>query len=77
MNEQTFLDTLAPFTAVPADALALTDDLAQIGVDSISIFEFVMQIEDLLGHSVEVTDQVVTAQDLYDAVLQAGTLQLA
>lgn len=73
MTEHDFKQALAPFTSKGLSELAMTDDLAQLGVDSIGVLELTMNIEDEIGSSVEITDALVTVQDLYDCVAEAAT----
>lgn len=71
MNENDFKLALAQFSRKPADELAMSDDLTAIGVDSIDVFEFTMNVEDATGSSVDVTRAVISVQDLYDCVVEA------
>ena len=71
MNENDFKQALAQFSRKPADELAMSDDLTAIGVDSIDVFEFTMNVEDAIGSSVDVTKAVTSVQDLYDCVVEA------
>lgn len=71
MNENDFKLALAQFSRKPADELAMSDDLTAIGVDSIDVFEFTMNVEDTIGSSVDVTKAVTSVQDLYDCVVEA------
>lgn len=71
MNENDFKLALAQFSRKPADELAMSDDLTAIGVDSIDVFEFTMNVEDATGSSVDVTRAVTSVQDLYDCVVEA------
>ncbi|WP_164545015.1 acyl carrier protein [Antribacter gilvus] len=76
MTEPEFKSALAEFTSKPADELEMTDDLSEIGVDSISIFEFMIKVEDVVGRQgVDMGDSVSTVQDLYDTVLEAAKQQ--
>jgi acyl carrier protein len=78
MTETEFKNALAEFAAKTAGELAMTDDLADIGVDSIAVFEFMMTIEDVVGpQGLEVTDGLSTLQDLYDCVLESAERQRA
>ncbi|WP_100448682.1 acyl carrier protein [Glycomyces xiaoerkulensis] len=78
MTESEFKNALAEFTTKTAGELAMTDDLEEIGVDSIGVFEFMMKIEDTVGkQGVEVTDSLVSVQDLYDRVQEAAERQHA
>jgi acyl carrier protein len=73
MNETEFKQALAPFSSEAAEDLALTDDLAEVGVDSIAVYEFIMTIEHLIGpQDPDLTDNVKSVQDLYDCVLEAA-----
>lgn len=73
MTETEFKKALAEFSDKSADELSMGDDLAEIGVDSIAVYEFVMTIEDVVGRQdLDVTDAVTTVQDLYDRVLEAA-----
>lgn len=73
MNAAEFTEAMAEFTSKPAAQIGMTDGLAQIGVDSVGIFEFLMKIEDRTGGGdVEVTGEVRTVQDLFDAVQDAA-----
>ena len=49
----------------------MSDDLTAIGVDSIDVFEFTMNVEDAIGSSVDVSKAVTSVQDLYDCVVEA------
>jgi acyl carrier protein len=71
MNENDFKQALAQFSRKPADELAMSDDLTAIGVDSIDVFEFTMNVEDATGSSVDVTKAITSVQDLYDCVVEA------
>lgn len=72
MNAAEFTAALAEFAAKPAAEIEMTDGLEAIGIDSIGVFEFLMTIEDRTGGvQVEVSEDVETVQDLYDAVLDA------
>ncbi|MFD0556976.1 phosphopantetheine binding protein [Stackebrandtia endophytica] len=73
MTEAEFKEALAEFTTKTADELLMSDDLSELGVDSIAVYEFVMKIEDVVGRQdIEVTDTVSNLQDLYDRVLEAA-----
>lgn len=73
MTETEFKEALAEFTTKTADELLMSDDLSELGVDSIAVYEFVMKIEDVVGRQdIEVTDTVSNLQDLYDRVLEAA-----
>lgn len=73
MTEEEFKEALAEFTSKSADELLMGDDLAELGVDSIAVYEFIMKIEDVVGQQdLEVTDSVTSVQDLYDRVLEAA-----
>lgn len=71
MNENDFKQALAQFSRKPAEELAMSDDLTAIGVDSIDVFEFTMNVEDATGSSVDVTKAITSVQDLYDCVVEA------
>ncbi|HEY5978874.1 MAG TPA: acyl carrier protein [Microlunatus sp.] len=71
MNENDFKQALAQFSRKPADELAMSDNLTAIGVDSIDVFEFTMNVEDATGSSVDVTKAITSVQDLYDCVVEA------
>lgn len=71
MTENDFLAALAEFTTRTPDTLTFSDNLVEVGADSISIFEFSMKIEDELGRPIQFTDRVRTVQDLYQCVEQA------
>ncbi|MDO5093106.1 MAG: acyl carrier protein [Propionibacteriaceae bacterium] len=71
MTEHDFLTALAEFTTRTPETLALSDDLAAVGVDSIGVFEFSMKIEDELGQPIQFNDNVKTVQDLYACVEDA------
>ncbi|THV24615.1 acyl carrier protein [Glycomyces paridis] len=78
MTETEFKQALAEFATKTADELAMTDDLAEVGVDSIAVYEFLMTVEDRTGaKSAEVDDKVASVQDLFDAVLEASERQNA
>lgn len=68
MTETDFISALAEFTTRTPDNLSLNDDLASIGVDSIGMFEFSMKVEDLLGCSIQFTEDIKTVQDLFDCL---------
>ncbi|MFV0461313.1 MAG: acyl carrier protein [Actinomycetales bacterium] len=73
MNEADFLAMVAPFTTKTVAELSLTDDLGDLGMDSISVFEILMKVEDDAGISgVTVTEAATTVQDIYDAVTAAA-----
>lgn len=72
MNAVEFTEALAEFTSKSADQMDMSDGLEQIGVDSVSVFEFLMKIEERTGGDVEVTERVKTVQDLFDAVQDAA-----
>lgn len=72
MNETTFLEALAEFTVLTPDTLNLSHNLAEIGVDSIGIFEFSMKVEEELGHGVQFNGQLTTVQDLFDCIEDAS-----
>ena len=71
MNENDFKQALAQFSRKPAEELAMSDDLTAIGVDSIDVFEFTMNVEDAISSSVDVSKAVTSVQDLYDCVVEA------
>lgn len=71
MTELEFLEALAEFTKKAAGALQVSDVLAELGVDSIGIFEFAMKVEDLTGQAVDISRPISTLQDLYDCVLDS------
>lgn len=71
MNENDFKQALAQFSRKPAEELAMSDDLTAIGVDSIDVFEFTMNVEDAIGSSVDVSKAVTSVQDLDDCVVEA------
>ncbi|WP_025273142.1 acyl carrier protein [Haloglycomyces albus] len=78
MNETDFREALEEFTDKKADELDMTDDLAEIGADSIALFEFMMKIEDVIGpQGVDVTDEIASVQDLFDCVQDAAERQKA
>ncbi|WIY83741.1 acyl carrier protein [Propionimicrobium sp. PCR01-08-3] len=69
MTEEQFKEAIAEFADKPAHELTMTEAIDAVGIDSISMFEFLMKLEDIIGeHDVDVTPQIVTLQDLYDAV---------
>lgn len=68
MLEDEFKAVLAPFTGKTAEELGMDDDLDSIGVDSIGVFEVVMQLEDAIGRGIDLSDQLRTVQDLYDCL---------
>lgn len=70
MKESEFLAIVAPFTTKAVDELSLEDDLDELGIDSISVFEILMKVEDEASISgVAVSETTATVQDLFDAVL--------
>ncbi len=71
MTENEFLATLAEFTTRTPETLTFADGLAEVGVDSIGVFEFSMKVEDELGKPIQFTDGVRTVQDLYECIEQA------
>ncbi|MFT4295999.1 MAG: acyl carrier protein [Micropruina sp.] len=74
MNEEEFKGIIEEFTEKPAAELSMDDDLGAVGVDSIGMFEFLLKLEGVLGeHRIEVTPEVETLADLYDAVLDGIT----
>lgn len=77
MTETEFKQALAEFTDKTPETLAMTDDLAEIGVDSIAVYEFMMTIEDVVGEGVEVDDAVASVQDLFERVQDAAERQNA
>ncbi|MBM7411140.1 acyl carrier protein [Clavibacter michiganensis] len=73
MNAAEFAEALAEYSSKPADEIEMQDGLRDIGVDSVSIFEFSMKIEDRIGGTaVELTEDVKTVQDLFEAVQDAA-----
>ncbi|HEU5129947.1 MAG TPA: acyl carrier protein [Glycomyces sp.] len=73
MNETQFKTALAEFTTKSADELAMTDDLAALGVDSVGVFEFVMKVEDATGRQgIEIDESIASVHDLYECVLEAA-----
>lgn len=77
MTETEFKKALAEFTDKTAEELAMGDDLAEVGVDSIAVYEFMMTIEDVIGEGVEVDDSVASVQDLFERVQDAAEHQSA
>ncbi|WP_030160857.1 acyl carrier protein [Glycomyces sp. NRRL B-16210] len=77
MTETEFKKALAEFTDKTAEELAMGDDLAEVGVDSIAVYEFMMTIEDVIGEGVEVDDSVASVQDLFERVQDAAEHQNA
>lgn len=78
MNETAFKEALAAFATKSADELAMTDELDEIGVDSISVFELMIKIEDTVGeHATKIDDDMATVQDLYDHVQKVAELHNA
>lgn len=72
MTEEQFKAALAEFTSKTAEQLEMSDDLAQLGVDSIGVFEFMIKVEDVIGAGLDVDDSIATVQDLYECVLDAA-----
>jgi acyl carrier protein len=73
MTESDFKQALAEFSSMTADELAMSDDLEEVGVDSIAVYEFMMAIEDKIGpQHPDLTDNVKSVQALYDCVLEAA-----
>lgn len=68
MTESEFTEALAEFTSKSGADLQMSDVLADVGVDSIGVFEFLMKIEDVVGSDATVDESISTVQDLYDAV---------
>lgn len=78
MNETEFKEALAAFATTPAEDLAMTDELDEIGVDSISVFELMIELEDRVGEdATRIDDDLSTVQDLYDHVQRAAALHNA
>lgn len=78
MNETEFKKALAAFATKPADELVMTDVLDEIGVDSIGVFELMIQIEDMVGeHATKIDDDMATVQDLFDHVQKSAALNNA
>ncbi|HIW61495.1 MAG TPA: acyl carrier protein [Candidatus Stackebrandtia excrementipullorum] len=70
MDETRFKKALEEFTTKSADEMTMSDDLVEIGMDSIGVFEFVMKVEDEIGQrGVEIDESIASVQDLYDRVL--------
>ncbi len=67
-----FKKKLAEFTSKGEDEFAMSDDLLDIDLDSLGIYEFLMEIEDTVGQDVDVSESVTTVQDLYDLVLTSS-----
>ena len=65
MTETNFITALAEFTTRTPETLTFEDDLTAVGLDSIGVFEFSMKLEDELGQTIQFTDNVTTAQDLF------------
>ncbi|RPF22271.1 phosphopantetheine-binding protein [Myceligenerans xiligouense] len=75
MNETAFKEALATFATEPAENLSMTDELDEIGIDSISVFELMIKLEDVVGeHATKIDDDMSTVQDLYDHVRKAAEL---
>ncbi|MDO5084145.1 acyl carrier protein [Arachnia propionica] len=74
MTELAFRNALADFTIRTPETLQFSDNLAEIGVDSIGVFEFAMRVEEELGRSVQFNDQVTTVQDLFDCLEDASRM---
>ena len=72
MTEIDFITALAEFTTRTPETLTLADDMDAVGLDSIGVFEFAMKLEDELGQTIQFTDNVTTAQDLFDCVEEAA-----
>ena len=72
MTETDFIAALAEFTTRTPETLSMSDDLAEVGVDSIGVFEFSMRVEDELGQAIQFSDSVRTVQDLFDCVEDAS-----
>jgi acyl carrier protein len=78
MTETEFKEALAAFATKTADEVEMTDELDEIGVDSISVFELMIKIEDQVGqHATKVDDDMLTVQNLYDHVQKAAALNNA
>ncbi|GAB3166466.1 hypothetical protein GCM10027059_25600 [Myceligenerans halotolerans] len=78
MNETEFKEALAAFATKSADELTMADELDEIGIDSISVFEFMIRIEDRVGeHATKIDDDLATVQDLFDHVQKAAALNNA
>ncbi|GAA1848872.1 phosphopantetheine-binding protein [Myceligenerans crystallogenes] len=78
MNETDFRNALAAFATKSADELEMSDRLDEIGVDSISVFELMIQIEDTVGeHATKIDEDMTTVADLYDHVQKAAALDNA
>jgi acyl carrier protein len=78
MNETEFKEAIAAFATTPAEKLAMTDELDDIGIDSISVLELMINFEDRLGGNATKIDTVLsTVQDLYDHVQRAAALHNA
>jgi acyl carrier protein len=57
-------------TGKPAPAISLTDDLSELGIDSVSIAEIVMRVEDALAIEIPATQwlEVRTLQGIIELV---------
>ncbi|GAB4084601.1 hypothetical protein GCM10028784_12310 [Myceligenerans cantabricum] len=78
MTETAFKEALAGFATKSAEELAMTDELEEIGVDSISVFELMIKIEDQVGeHATTIDGDMSTVQNLYDHVQKAAELNNA
>lgn len=76
MTEQEFKEALAEFTTKTPEQLEFSDDLAELGVDSIGVFEFCMKVEDAIDAPLQITESVKTVHDLFDCVVEASSGQL-
>ncbi|GAB4084596.1 hypothetical protein GCM10028784_12260 [Myceligenerans cantabricum] len=78
MTETAFKEALAGFATKPAEELAMTDGLEEVGVGWSSVFELMFAIEDQVGeHATMIGAPLWTVEDLYDHVQQAAALHAA
>ncbi|WP_010533494.1 acyl carrier protein [Brachybacterium squillarum] len=68
MDSDSYLDVLADFAETPRERITMEAELADIGLDSLSLLEIIMRLETATGASLDVDQGVTTVQELFDHV---------
>lgn len=61
-------EIIAEYKGINADEIKLTSTFEELDLDSLDMVELVMEVEEKFGISIEMSDKIVTIQDLLNII---------